>query len=386
MPFLRLDRTGVAIVGAILMVVTGAIDFDGAVRAVNARTIVLLFSMMILVAHLRLAGALNAAAHAVNARVTHPAALLVLLVFASGVLSALFVNDTVCLVFTPLVLDIVAERKLHPLPFLLALATASNIGSAATITGNPQNMRIGGVSGISFGHFAAALAPISLAGLAIDAALLWVMFRHQLTPQPRALRRPDPPRVHPELLRKSLLVAVLVLAGFLAGFDTALVAAAGVAVLLITRRVRPAKVYEAIDWDLLMLFVGLFVIVGAGERAGYDARIFSWLSPLGVTTLTGLSVTAAIVGNIVSNVPAVMLFTRIVPQLPHPDVSWLALAMSSTLSGNLTLLGSIANLIVVEGARRRGVQISFADYARVGVPLTIVTLALGVGWLALRLY
>lgn len=368
------------------MVVTGAIDFDGAVSAVNARTIVLLFSMMILVAHLRLAGALNAAAHAVNARVNHPAALLVLLVFASGALSALFVNDTVCLVFTPLVLDLVAERKLRPLPFLLALATASNIGSAATITGNPQNMLIGSMSGISFGRFAAVLAPVALVGLALDAAFLCLLFRRDLQPEPRVFRKPDVARVHPQMLRKSVIVALLVLGGFLAGFDTALVAAAGVAVLLITRRVRPAKVYAAIDWDLLMLFIGMFVIVGAGERAGFDARIFNWLAPLGVTTLSGLSMTAAIVGNVVSNVPAVMLFTRIVPHLPHPDVSWLALAMSSTLSGNLTVLGSIANLIVVEGARRRGVQITFADYARVGVPLTIVTLALGVGWLALRLY
>jgi len=242
------------------------------------------------------------------------------------------------------------------------------------------------VSGISFGRFAAVLAPVSLIGLALDAALLCAIFRKDLRPEPRSVRTRESARVHPELLRKSLIVVVLVLGGFLAGLDTALVAAAGVAVLLITRRVRPSKVYAAIDWDLLMLFVGMFVIVGAGERAGFDTRLFGWLAPLGVTTITGLSLTAAIVGNVVSNVPAVMLFTRIVPHLPHPEESWLALAMSSTLSGNLTVLGSIANLIVVEGARRRGVQITFGDYARVGVPLTIVTLAVGVGWLALRLY
>ncbi len=385
-PFLRLDRTGVAVVGAILMVATGAIGFDEAAHAVDARTIVLLFSMMVIVAHLRLAGGLTALAQYASARVAHPAALLVLLVVVSGVLSALFVNDTICLVFTPLVLDIVLARRLRPLPFLLALATASNIGSAATITGNPQNILIGSVSGLSFARFASALSPVAVAGLTIDAALLCVVFRRDLRPSD-VVRPPLPPvTTHPGVLWKTLVVCVLVLVGFLAGYNTALVAASGAAVLLVTRRVRPRKIYAAIDWDLLMLFVGLFVIVAAGERAGFDQRIFDWLSPLGVGTLSGLSATAAVVSNAISNVPAVMLFTRVVPRLPDPSASWLALAMSSTLAGNLTILGSIANLIVVEGARRRGVKVGFVEYASVGVPVTLLTLAFGVWWLSLRLY
>ncbi len=386
MPLLRLDRTGVAVVGAILMVVTGAIGFDDAARAVDARTIVLLFSMMVIVAHLRLAGGLAALAQYTSARVAHPAALLVLLVAVSGVLSALFVNDTICLVFTPLVLDIVLARGLRPLPFLLALATASNIGSAATITGNPQNILIGSVSGLSFARFASALTPVSLAGLAIDAALLCVVFRRDLRPSGAVLPPMPPVTTHQGVLWKTLAVCVLVLAGFLAGYNTALVAASGAAVLLVTRRVRPRKIYAAIDWDLLMLFIGLFVIVAAGERAGFDQRIFEWLAPLGVGTLAGLSATAAVVSNAISNVPAVMLFTRLVPKLPDPTASWLALAMSSTLAGNLTILGSIANLIVVEGARRRGVKVGFVEYAAVGVPITLLTLAFGVWWLSLRLY
>jgi Na+/H+ antiporter NhaD/arsenite permease-like protein len=385
-PFLRLDRTGVAVVGAILMVVTGAIGFDDAARAVDARTIVLLFSMMVIVAHLRLAGGLAALAQYTSARVSHPAALLVLLVAVSGVLSALFVNDTICLVFTPLVLDLVLARGLRPLPFLLALATASNIGSVATITGNPQNILIGSLSGLTFGRFALALGPGAMAGLAIDAALLCLVFRRDLRPS-AALPSPVPAvTTHPGVLWKTLVVCALVLAGFLGGYNTALVAAAGAAVLLVTRRVRPRKIYAAIDWDLLVLFVGLFVIVAAGERAGFDQRIFDWLAPLGVGTLAGLSATAAVVSNAISNVPAVMLLARLVPRLPDPTASWLALAMSSTLAGNLTILGSIANLIVVEGARRRGVKVGFLDYAAVGVPVTLLTLSFGVWWLSLRLY
>jgi Na+/H+ antiporter NhaD/arsenite permease-like protein len=385
-PFFRIDRTGVAVIAAILMVVTGAIGFDDAVRAVDYRTLVLLFSMMIIVAHLRLAGGLAAVVRLAGARVPHPAVLLVLLVFASGLLSAIFVNDTVCLVFTPLVLDMAEQRRLRPLPFLLALATASNIGSAATITGNPQNILIGSVSGVSFTRFLAALGPVSLVGLVIDAALLCVIFRRDLHPTEQMWRAVRTRRLHPALLQKTLVVIALVLAGFLAGYSTAMVSAAGAAALLVTRRVRPRKVYAAIDWDLLMLFVGLFVIVGAGERAGFDRLMLAWLAPLGIATLGGLSAAAAILSNVVSNVPAVMLFTSVVPHLPSPTLSWLVLAMSSTLAGNLTLLGSIANLIVAQGAARRGVSVSFASYAAVGVPLTLVTLAFGVWWLSLRLY
>ena len=380
-PWLRLDRTGAAIVGAVLMVVTGAIGFSEAVSAVDFRTIVLLFSMMIIVAHLRLAGGLAAFARLISTRVGHPAALIVALVFGAGILSALFINDTVCLVFTPIVLDVAAARRHRPLPYLLALATASNIGSAATITGNPQNILIGSLSGISFARFATAVGPVAILGLAVDAALIWLVFRRELhttTTDPAALRAIRP---HRPLLIKTLVVAAAVLAGFLAGYNTALVAVAGAAALLVTRRVRPRKVYAAIDWDLLMLFIGLFVIVSAGERAGFDRRMFDLLKPLGVATVSGLSATAAILSNVISNVPAVMLFTKIVPRLPNPGQAWLALAMSSTLAGNLTILGSIANLIVVEGARRRGHIVTFWEYARVGVPLSLITIAIGVLWL-----
>jgi Na+/H+ antiporter NhaD/arsenite permease-like protein len=338
--------------------------------------------MMVIVAHLRLAGGLGALVEVAGAQVSRPATLLVLVVFASGVLSALFVNDTVCLVFTPLVLDLTAARGLRPLPFLLALATASNIGSAATITGNPQNILIGSLSAIPFGRFAAAIGPVSLAGLACDAALLYTVFRRDLAAAAPIRPAPRAPRPHRALLAKTLVVVACVLSGFLLVYDTAIVAAAGAAALLVTRRVRPRKVYAAIDWDLLVLFVGLFVIVGAGERAGFDRLLFAWLAPLGLHTVAGLSATAAVLSNAISNVPAVMLFTTVVPKLPDPETSWLALAMSSTLAGNLTVIGSIANLIVVEGARRRGVSIGFLQYAMVGIPVTLLTLAFGIWWLA----
>ena len=381
-PGLRVDRTGAAVVGAILMVVTGTISFDDAVRAVDFRTLVLLFGMMVLIAHLRLAGGFAALVRIVGRHAVHPIALLAGIVFTAGALSALFVNDTICLVLTPILIDIADARRHRPMPYLLALATATNIGSVATITGNPQNMLIGTVSGVSFRAFAAALSPVAAVGLVIDVIVIWVVFRHELQTLSTDEIAHDNVPPHGPVLIKAIVVAGAMLAGFFAGYDTALVSAAGAAALLVTRRVAPKKVYAAIDWDLLMLFAGLFVVVGAAERAGIDRRLFDVLAPLGLHTVAGLPATVAVLSNAVSNVPAVMLFTHLVPTLPDPHRAWLVLAMASTLAGNLTILGSIANLIVVEGARRHSVAIGFWDYAKVGIPLTLCTLGLGVWWLS----
>jgi Na+/H+ antiporter NhaD/arsenite permease-like protein len=380
-PFLRIDRTGAAIVGAILMIATGVLPLDEAYRAIDYRTIVLLFGMMVLIAHLQMARFFRAVVRGVAQVVHQPTMLLVSIVFVSGLLSALFVNDTVCLVFTPILIEIAEARGHRPLPYLLALATASNIGSVATITGNPQNMLIGSVSGIHYVAFLRALAPIALFGLALDALLLSILFRKDLRPSPFEYAGRPPRPIHRLLMIKSVIVAGGVMIGFLAGVQPALVSATAAAVLLISRRVKPEKVYSQIDWDLLMLFIGLFIVIAGVERAGLARELFVLLEPIGLQTVTGLSLVSAIISNVISNVPAVMLIARLVPSLPHPETAWLTLAMSSTLAGNLTLLGSIANLIVLEGARRRQVSISFWEYFRVGFPVTALTLAFGIWWL-----
>ena len=381
-PLFRIDRAGAAIIGAILMVAAGGLPFDAAARAVDYRTLVLLFGMMVLVAHLQMATFFRSAARLVAAHVRHPAALVAAITVAAGVLSALFVNDTVCLMFTPIVIEVAALRGLSPLPLLLAVATGANIGSVATITGNPQNMLIGSLSGIGYTRFAAGLAPVAAAGLAIDAALICLLFRRDLA---RAATPPRPARIRPlhrRLMIKPLLVAAAMLAGFLAGIEPAMVAAGGAAALLVTRRIKPEKVWKRVDWDLLMLFVGLFVVIGGIEHAGLDRQLFEWLRPLGLGTVHGLTLIATLLSNLISNVPAVMLLSRVVPNVSEPDAAWLTLAMSSTLAGNLTLLGSIANLIVLEGARRRGVTITFGQYLRIGLPVTLLSLAFGVFWLS----
>jgi Na+/H+ antiporter NhaD/arsenite permease-like protein len=378
----RIDRTGAALIGAILMVAVGGLPLDEAYRAIDYRTIILLFGMMIVIASLRLAGFFRGLVRWITTHVDDPILLLVAVIFTSGILSALFVNDTVCLVFTPILVEIVRARGLSPLPYLLALATSSNIGSVATITGNPQNMLIGSLSQLPYARFTASLGPIALVGLVADVLLIWWVFRRDLVASPSRQPERRPRVVHQALLVKGLIVSVLVLAGFLAGFDPAVVAASGAAVLLITRRVNPEKVYRLVDWDLLTLFIGLFVVVRGIEHAGVAERLFAWLQPIGIDSIAGLSLVAAGLSNLISNVPAVMLFTSVVPRLPDPAESWLALAMSSTLAGNLTILGSIANLIVVERARAMGVRISFVDYLKVGLPITFVTIAFGIWWLS----
>jgi len=380
-PVLRVDRTGAAIIGAILMVVIGGLPFDEAVAGIDARTIVLLYGMMVLVAHLRMAGFFGLLAQSVATRISSPAVLLVAVVFAAGILSALFVNDTICLVFAPIVVEAARLTRRSPVPLLLGVATGSNIGSVATITGNPQNMLIGTVSRISYLDFARHLTPIALFGLALDAIILTLIFRRELAGSHEPAPHVHAVRVHKPLLVKTLLVAAGMFAAFLAGYDSALVAAAGAAALLITRRVKPERVYRQVDWDLLVLFVGLFVVVAGARHAGLSDDLFALLRPLGIDTVAGLSLVTAFLSNMISNVPTVMLFTHLVPSFPDPRTAWLTLAMSSTLAGNLTLVGSIANLIVVESARKEGVVLTFWDYLRVGVPVTAATIGLGVWWL-----
>jgi Na+/H+ antiporter NhaD/arsenite permease-like protein len=382
LPLLRIDRTGAAIVGAILMVVAGGLTLDQAWAAIDHRTLLLLFGMMVLIANLRLARFFRTVAGLVVTNVRHPAVMLVAVVFTSGILSALFVNDTICLVFTPILIEIAVLRQHRPLPYLLALATASNIGSVATITGNPQNMLIGSLSGISYTEFSASLAPIAIVGLSLDAAILYWLFRKDLVPMGVEPMGRGPKPMHRAMMTKALLVSAGVLVGFVLGYDPALVAIAAAAVLLLTRRVHPEKLYGKVDWDLLMLFIGLFVVIAGVEHVGLVDRLFTYLQPLGIETTLGLTLVATGLSNLISNVPAVMLFKSLIPTWSDPHTAWLTLAMASTLAGNLTLVGSIANLIVLQGARRQGITISFWDYTRVGLPVTLATLAFGVWWLS----
>jgi Na+/H+ antiporter NhaD/arsenite permease-like protein len=380
MPGLRLDRTGAAVVGAAFMVAFHVVTPEEAYRLVDMGTLVLLFGMMVLVGHLRLAGFFRWAGIEVARRARTPRQLLGGLVALAGVLSALFVNDTVCLALTPLVLEVTAAVGVRATPYLIALATASNIGSVATLTGNPQNMLIGVASRIPYADFFMALAPVAALGLLLDFVVVAAVYhRDMATPFPAAVH--PGVRLHVFVTVKALAAAAAMLAFFFAGANVSMVAFTAGAALLLTRRVKPEKVFLEINWNLLTLFAGLFVVVGAARIAGLADVAFEWLSAREVRSPAALAAASTVLSNAVSNVPAVMLFTPLVPDLPDPRQAWLLLAMSSTLAGNLTLVGSIANLIVAEGARKTS-PVGFLEYLKVGVPITLLTLALGTFWLS----
>ena len=269
------------------------------------------------------------------------------------------------------------------MPYLLALATAANVGSVATLTGNPQNMLIGSFSGISYRAFALRELPVAVIGLAVVFAVVRLRYGRQLPPELALEYRRERLRVHYPLMIKTVLVVLVMLAGFLAGVPIALVAIAGAAYTLLTRRVNPEKVYREIDWELLVLFSGLFVVIAGVEASGLVEDLLGWAGGLNLHRPAVLTVVTAVLSNLVSNVPAVLLFKSVIPTFGEPARGWLVLAMASTLAGNLTILGSVANLIVVEEARAGGTEIGFVEYCKVGVPVTLLTLL--AGWLILIL-
>ncbi len=382
LPGLHIDRAGVALLGASLMVGCGALTLEDAYRAIDLDTITLLLGMMIVIANLRLSGFFRLVSAWAVTRARHPALLLSAIVLVTGVLSAFLVNDAICLVMTPLVIELTRALDRNPAPYLLGVAMASNVGSTATITGNPQNMIIGSVSHIPYGAFAAALAPVAGAGLVLTVALIALFHRREFFTVERLAAAALPVRVHRGLMAKSVAVALAMVALFFAGQPVAKVAIVGGALLLLTRSVKAHKVYREIDWPLLVMFAGLFIVVAGAQNAVLTPAILSEAKALRLGDTAPLSAVTAVLSNLVSNVPAVLVLKPFVEQLADWQRAWLVVAMASTLAGNFTLVGSIANLIVAERARREGVAIDFWPYFRVGAPLTVITIVLGAFWLS----
>jgi Na+/H+ antiporter NhaD/arsenite permease-like protein len=382
LPGYRLDRAGAALLGAALMVGLGVLPLEAAYRAIDFDTITLLLGMMILVANLKLSSFFRLVNGFIMSRARHPLALLVAVVLVCGFFSAFLVNDTICLIMTPIVAELVISLKRDPVPYLLAIPMASNVGSTATITGNPQNMIIGSLSHIPYGSFAAALSPVAAAGLVLTVLLIAVIYRGEFLSRARFEQQPArPPRYHGPLVVKSVLVASAMMALFFAGLPVAEVAIVGGALLLFTRRVKADKVYFEIDWPLLLMFVGLFVVVAGLEHAVLTPEATAAVGRLHLQSSPVLAVLTAVLSNLVSNVPAVLVLKPFVAGLQDPQRAWLLVAMASTLAGNLTLVGSVANLIVAQRARRYGVTIGFRPYFRVGAPLTLLTILFGLWWL-----
>ncbi|MGA2445274.1 MAG: SLC13 family permease [Opitutaceae bacterium] len=383
---LPLNRPAAALLGTVLMVVAGVMTPEQAYRAVDYNTLVLLLGMMLISAYLSLAGFFDWSADWILQVAKTPQRLLLYLILVSGVLSALLVNDTVCLMLTPLVVAMIVRGRLPLPPYLLALAMSANLGSVATLVGNPQNMIIGHLSKLSFVHFSASLLPVAVAGLAIEYAVLHFGFRQMLRTvrierseaAPRPLNRP--------LLAITLAVLALVFAGFVAGFDLAWTALAGGALVMVLARRDTHEVLKLVDWHLLVFFAALFVVVEGLNGTGLPNQIYSHLrGAFGATETSqawNLAWFSAAGSNIFSNVPFVLVAGKWIPNFANPALMWKVLALATTLAGNLTILGSVANIIVVESARGH-CEVGFWDYARFGIPITLLTMAAGMGILLL---
>jgi Na+/H+ antiporter NhaD/arsenite permease-like protein len=383
---LPLNRPAATLLGAVLMVATGVITPERAYRAVNYDTIVLLLAMMLISAYLYLAHFFEWAADAVLEISRTPQRLLLYLTLTSGILSALLVNDTICLMLTPLLIVVIRRGKLPMLPYLIALATSANIGSVATLVGNPQNMIIGHFSRIPFSQFSLALGPAAIVGLAINYLVLRFGFRKILRHAVLERKSAMASKLDRALFATVCIVFALILAGFIIGLNLAWTALTGAVLVMVLARRDTHEVLKLVDWHLLVFFAALFVVIDGLSDTGLPDGIYRRLQPLFGSGLTGqawnLTWFSVVGSNVFSNVPFVLVAAKWIERFADPALMWKVLALSTTFAGNLTLVGSVANMIVVESARDH-IQVSFWDYARFGIPITILTTAAGVAALLL---
>jgi Na+/H+ antiporter NhaD/arsenite permease-like protein len=377
---LPIGRPAGALLGAVLMVALGVLSPERALEAVDARTILLLFAMMLLSAYLERSGLFGRLArHAVTV-CRGPRALLFAVAIVPGVLSAFLLNDAVCLFLALPIAELCKQRKLPFGPYLIALATSANIGSAATLVGNPQNMIVGSLSHLGFVEFMVAVGPASIAGLAINAALLFVFYGGVLPARfaDAESSAPEPPA---DRLGLTLAVVLVVVVGLFAGLDLGFTVLAGVMILVLVDRREPSSALAKVDWSLLVFFACLFIVVAGLDSTGLVGAAWDAVKEeLALDRASGLAALSALLtvgSNVVSNVPMVLLAGPHLAELGDPTRAWALVAFVTTVAGNLTLVGSVANLIVAERARDH-YELGFFEYLRFGAVSTILVLGAGV--------
>jgi Na+/H+ antiporter NhaD/arsenite permease-like protein len=395
---MNIDRPSAAFFGAVAMILFGVITFDEAIQAIDFNTIALLLGMMIIVATLELDGFFEWIAARTLAVADTPFKLLIVLSFTTGIASAFLVNDAVVLLFTPVIIGICRSLKLNAVPFLIAEILSSNIGSAMTITGNPQNMLIGINSGISYGHFLLFLLPVSVTGMLVIVYIVKWYYPSVITPRfPETDKKTKPDMANVEKqasynfhsMRFSVPIFILVIILFFLSrplnLSIPLIALIGASLILLLGRIKPSKVIRQVDWVLLLFFASLFIVVQAVEKAGLMEQLLNQvkLTENG-TGLAAIHLVSLILSQVVSNVPFTVIMLPLM-KAANSDVLWLALASASTLAGNATIVGAMANLIVIETAESKGVKIKFMEFFRIGIVVTILSMLLSFGIIYLQM-
>jgi Na+/H+ antiporter NhaD/arsenite permease-like protein len=386
LPWLQVDRTGIALLGVIVLLGSEAITLDDVGASIDVPTLVLLFALMIISAQLAASGFFERCAQWIGEMEASPATLLALTVGMGGALAALFVNDILLFTLVPLVIAAVRARGLDPRPFLIALAGAANVGSAATLIGSPQNILIGEIGSLDFGTFLLACAVPAMVGLVIVFATVWLTWHGRMAATVLAVTRDVPDVPHHPHDRNQTIKGLIAMLALLALFTTSLPRAIGAlviaAILLANRKFTSRTMIAQVDWPLLLLFACLFAVTGAFANTGVPWALVDMLQEHGLMpeSLAILAPLTLVMSNTLGNVPSVILLMQIWPN--PPSGALYGLALLSSLGGNLLLVGSVANLIVAEQAAAYGVRLGFLEYAKCGVPATLLSVAAAVVWLA----
>jgi Na+/H+ antiporter NhaD/arsenite permease-like protein len=384
-PGLKLNRVGIALLGAIALMIFADIGTGDVISYINWPTIFLLFGFFVLSAQLRLSGFYDRVANGIAGRLENPARFLLVLMLATGGLSAFLNHDIVCYVFAPIVGTALLRKRLNPIPFLIALAIASNIGAAATIIGNPQDIMIGQVAHLNFGHYLLWCGVPVIFAMAAAYGIIWLMSRKQLEsvlPVQSESSQQTYPFNRPHTI-KGLVILAVVIGLFFSSLPKEVIALAAAGIHLASTRFRTEDLLKLVEWPILVLFMGLFVVTGAFQSTGYGDQVVQSLAHSGFNLNQPhcLALTTAVLSNLINNSAAVMLLLKVI-NLTHPASAYI-LALANSFGGSLIIIGSVSNIIVVQQARELGVHISFRAFARLGVPVTLAAIAGLLAWVTL---
>ncbi len=384
-PGLKLNRVGIALLGAIGLMIFGGVSTADAMSYVNGPTICLLFGFFVISAQLRLSGFYDRVAESLARQLENPRRFLFLLMLVTGGLSAFLNHDIVCYAFAPITGIALLRRKINPVPFLIALTVASNIGAAATLIGNPQNMMIGQVAHLDFGRYLLwSMVPVIFA-MSAAFGIIWLMSRKNLQLSAaiqNGAGQPDYSFNRPHTI-KGIIILILVVGLFFTSFPKEVIVLAAAGVHLASTKYRTEDLLGLVEWPILVLFIGLFVVAGAFQSTGYGEQAIHSLAQGGfnLNAPVNLALTTAALSNLVGNSAAVMLLLKVV-NLAGPDAPYI-MALANSFGGSLIIIGSVSNIIVVQQAREMGIKISFWDFARLGIPVTLAALAGLLAWVAL---